>query len=67
MGGAYIYIDPTPSKNVFKANIDVDHGNRCTTPAMGCAPCLAGGGAWDARRLAGPWAGHGMHAALPYA
>jgi hypothetical protein len=77
VGGAYIYIDPTPSKNVFKANIDVDHVSGCTTPAMGCAPCLAGGGPWDERRPA-PYAGAGArpwgplaHAwgimALPYA
>ena len=66
MGGAYIYIDPTPSKKVSKANINVDHVSCCAIPAMGCAPCLAGGGPWDARCLAGPWAGHGMNAALPY-
>ena len=52
MGGAYIYIDPTPSKNVSKANIDVDHVSGCAIPAMGCAPCLAGGGPWDERRSA---------------
>jgi hypothetical protein len=27
VGGAYIYIDPTPSKNVSKANIDVVQRN----------------------------------------
>jgi hypothetical protein len=76
VGGAYIYIDPTPSKNVFKANIDVDHVSGCAIPAMGCAPCLAGGGPWDERgpalcRARGRAWGQLAHAwgimALPYA
>ena len=34
-GGAYIYIDPTPSKNVSASNIDVVPRNMGTIPAHG--------------------------------
>lgn len=35
VGGAYVYIDPTPSKNVFKANINVYPRNMGTIPELG--------------------------------
>lgn len=45
VGGAYVYIDPTPSKNVFKVNIDVIPRNMGTIPAHGVNASLAHAGA----------------------
>jgi hypothetical protein len=52
VGGAYIYIDPTPSKNVFKVNIDVVQRN------MGAIRRCVGMGAL--RPCAGAGMGRGM-------
>jgi hypothetical protein len=41
VGGAYVYIDPTPSKNVFKVNINVIPRNMGTIPAAGMRACHA--------------------------
>ena len=41
VGGAYIYIDPTPSKNVLASNIDVIPRNMGTIPAAGMRARLA--------------------------
>ena len=35
VGGAYVYIDPTPSKNVSASNINVIPRNMGTIPALG--------------------------------
>jgi len=52
VGGAYVYIDPTPSKNVSASNINVIPRNMGTIPAHGMRACLA------------LRAGHGMSASL---
>ena len=76
VGGAYVYIDPTPSKNVFKVNIDVVPRNIGTIPArvahgVSAAPRLGpcgAGGAWGDGMNASPahaGARHGAKACHP--
>ena len=72
MGGAYVYIDPTPSKNVSASNIDVVPRNMGTIPAHGMhgviacprlPPALRGMGRWYERKPA--HAGGGARACHP--
>jgi hypothetical protein len=56
VGGAYIYIDPTPSKNVLESIPDVVPRSMCAIPAHGMSAAYPL-----------PRAGHGMNAIPPYA